>query len=79
MIDASMIPDEVVEVAAKAICKRWGYSWKVTSGMHDGWRKDARAAFAAALNAWPGVWECKYHGDGSLAILLPLPKDAADE
>jgi hypothetical protein len=32
-------------------------------------------AIAAALNAWPGVWEYKYHDDGSLALILPLPKD----
>ena len=75
MITPDQIPDEVVE-AAKA-----GYFLAAEANRNAGdvitdvWL----AALAAALNAWPGVWECKYHGDGSLAILLPLPKEGADE
>jgi hypothetical protein len=67
MIDAKQIPDEVLKVLGKELP---GYEHNT---------KTICYALAAALNAWPGVWECKYHGDGSLAILLPLPKDAADE
>jgi hypothetical protein len=66
MIDPKQIPEAVVE----ALCNHVGPLMT---------RADWRAAFAAALNAWPRVWECKYHGDGSLAILLPLPKEGADE
>jgi hypothetical protein len=65
MIDAKQIPDEVVE----ALCNHVGPVMT---------RADWRAAIAAGLEAWPNArldyWA---HYDG--ALLLPLPKDAADE
>jgi hypothetical protein len=35
----------------------------------------ARAALAAALNAWEGAFEQKYHDDKSVALILPLSKE----
>ncbi len=68
MIDASMIPDEVCLGLLHALL-----------GNPQPTPQTVRAALAAALNAWPGVWEYTYHDDGSLALILSLPKDAADE
>jgi hypothetical protein len=67
MIDASMIPDEVVE----ALCNHVGPVMT---------RADWRAAFAAALNAWEGaVKESDQMGGNWHRLILPLPKDAADD
>ena len=60
MIDASMIPDEVVEELHSR------FAW---IGNADG----AREAIAAVLNSWPGVWTSESVGNGSL--ILPLPKE----
>jgi len=75
----------VVEAAAidlfrSATAGPSGYSWATThERTRAKWRKNARVTIATALAAWPGVWEYKYHDDGSLALILPLKKDAADE
>jgi hypothetical protein len=66
MIDASMIPDEVVEAAAQAFRKamhdHWGWPmlpWdEVLAEDREYWRKLARTALAAALSAWPNA---KWH------------------
>jgi hypothetical protein len=47
MIRAEQIPDEVVEAAAKTLMDPdYPNSWPA-------WMDEARAAIAAALNAWP--------------------------
>jgi hypothetical protein len=57
MIRADMIPDEVVEAGAKAAyenqrTRKWDRCGYVGQQQL---RRDARAAIAAALNAWPGA------------------------
>ena len=89
MIDASMIPDEVVEAAAKAAYLK---SIEANAGSVNDWDDPAakaekqelldviRAALAAALNAWEGaVKESDQMGGNWHRLILPLPKDAADE
>jgi hypothetical protein len=71
MITAEQIPDEVVEAFDRVFLEERKSGWTLDTTY--------RHALAAALNAWPGVWEYTYHDDGSLALILPLPKDAADE
>ena len=72
MIRAEQIPDEVVEAAAKTLmAPDYPNSWPA-------WMDEARAALAAALNAWPGAhtWDTGqvWHHP---AIVLPLPQGAA--
>jgi hypothetical protein len=67
MIDPKMIPDEVVE----RLCEGLSY-----------WDREAtRAALAAALNAWPNLQVDTDWGRPGCAykIILPLPKEGADE
>jgi hypothetical protein len=70
MIDTKQIPDEVVEAAVTA--------WLEKASDYTRLNESIRAAIAAALNAWPNArldyWA---HYDG--ALLLPLPKEGADE
>jgi len=81
LIKPDMIPDEVVEAAAKAAyenqrTRKWDRCGYVGQQQL---RRDARAAIAAALNAWPGAsyvpgleqWG-KTHG---AHIHLPLPQE----
>ena len=62
MIRADMIPDEVVEAFRKA--------WM------DG-NLTARAAIAAAINAWPDAEARPTFGPSR--IILPLPQEVSDE
>ena len=55
MIRAEMIPDEVVEAAARAIADDAKLNWDDVLYAHNVMRGEARAAIAAALNAWPGA------------------------
>jgi hypothetical protein len=79
MIDPKMIPDEVVEAAARAIgeyytSKEW---FEIARGSRDVWHNAARAAIAAALTAWPGA----YKSDPALfghKLILPLTQEARD-
>jgi hypothetical protein len=69
MIDSKMIPDEVVE----RLCEGLSY-----------WDREAtRAALAAALNAWPRVTHNpaieRYGVMQRAYLILPLPKEGADE
>lgn len=74
MIRAEQIPDEVVEAAARA--------YAILNEGHDEWwhlrAERARAAIAAALNAWPdaGIEEYVNRDRG---IFLPLPQEPRDE
>jgi hypothetical protein len=91
MINPAQIPDEVVEAAAVTLMGRMMVSHQdalhVWSGMYepekDQFRREARAAIAAALNAWPGMG-LEYRSDnprfynGNL-VILPLPQEASDE
>lgn len=58
MIDPDQIPDEVVEATAWAMCDDINGEgcWDETPFRHRPmWRSAARAAIAAALNAWPSL------------------------
>jgi hypothetical protein len=75
MIKPEQIPDEVEEAAGLAV---WNFPISVDP---DTARQIARAAIAAALNAWPGA-ETRledWHTPPETILILPLPKDAADE
>jgi hypothetical protein len=66
-----MIPDEVVEAAAKAAyenqrTRKWDRCGYVGQQQL---RRDARAAIAAALNAWPDAWR----PEADDVLILPLP------
>lgn len=91
MIRAEQIPDEVVEAGARTICVGDGRDPEqlvylpVASGDRprrierwNAYKEEARAAIAAAINAWPGAevaaW---YHADQTL--ILPLPQEPRDE
>ena len=79
MIRADMIPDEVVEAAAKAAyenqrTRKWDRCGYVGQQQL---RRDARAAIAAALNAWPEMSARPTFGPSR--IILPLPLEVSDE
>jgi hypothetical protein len=81
MIHPDQIPDGVVEAAAMAFAYHEGYTWGSSGLDHDAILETARAAIAAALNAWPGedgpIFPDK---DGYLpGIFLPLPQEKQDD
>jgi hypothetical protein len=84
MIRADQIPDEVVEAAAidlfrSATAGPAGYSWATThERTRAKWRKNARVTIAATLAAWPGA-QFKMNGAMRTFLILPLPKEGADE
>jgi hypothetical protein len=71
-----MIPDEVVEAAARAIEKSLKTA-RITLESEDGYKPEARAAIAAALNAWPGMETLEWPLGADL--ILPLPQETSDE
>lgn len=82
MIRADMIPDEVVEAAAKAAyenqrTRKWDRCGYVGQQQL---RRDARAAIAAALNAWPGSFPWTFNGPlTGTGFVLPMPLEPRDE
>lgn len=80
MIRADMIPDEVVEAAARAMRDTYIKANDVppynteTHYPLSAFAQEARAAIAAALNAWPNGGLIKWP-----AIFLPLPKEPRDD
>jgi plasmid replication initiation protein len=73
------VPDEVVEAAAKAAyenqrTRKWDRCGYVGQQQL---RRDARAAIAAALNAWPGRALAGYAGEA--CHILPLPQEPRDD
>jgi hypothetical protein len=77
LIKPDQIPDEVVEAAARA--------YAILNEGHDEWwhlrAERARAAIAAAINAWPGMVQYPLHDIDCTPpkIILPLPKEPRDE
>jgi hypothetical protein len=79
------IPDESVEAAAVTLMGRMMVSHQdalhVWSGMYepekDQFRREARAAIAAAINAWPDV-EVRPTFNPS-RIILPLPQEKQND
>ena len=71
MIDPKQIPDEVVLALHDSLVEEGG---AVVPACY------CRAALAAALNAWPSGYIEPFEWASKPDILiLPLPKDAADE
>lgn len=80
LIKPDMIPDEVVEAAAKAAyenqrTRKWDRCGYVGQQQL---RRDARAAIAAAINAWPDAGIEEYV-NGDRGIFLPLPQEPCDD
>jgi hypothetical protein len=94
VITAEQIPDEVVEAAAKAAHDVWRIQASVgddineyaplhemPANLQQEYREEARAAIAAALSAWPGMFEEYMNdedGDGA-SLCVILPQEARDE
>jgi hypothetical protein len=97
VIDPAMIPDEVVEAAARAEYEVWRHDcagelaldlemyrlWdQLEPDEHDVLRGEARAAIAAALNAWPVAhYSDVEFADGRAfdTLVLPLPQEDSDK
>lgn len=83
MITPDMIPDDVVEAAAMALSEAelWPGVWsRLDSVVQDAFTAQARAAIAAALNAWPEAKRVKEYFTHDTdhyepAIILPLPQE----
>lgn len=78
MLHVDMIPDEVVEATAWAMCDDINGEgcWDETPFRHRPmWRSAARAAIAAALSAWPEAYIGVSAGIDYFS--LPLPQGAA--
>ena len=71
MIRAEQIPDEAVEAAARTLAGSAQLNLMA-------WNAHARAAIAAALNAWPGIQGAWYEVDTPTAYILP-PSAGAEE
>ena len=81
MIRADQFPPEVVEAAAISLAEGRlpEYSWAdLDDEMREFYREDARAAIAAAINAWPGVERNFWADDGAQVIILPLPTEKSE-
>ena len=89
MINPAQIPPEVVEAAAVTLMGRLMVSRedaaRLWAGLYEPekeqFRREARAAIAAALAAWPGMHkghQCTGCG-GDPQIILPIPQEASDE
>jgi hypothetical protein len=72
------IPPEALEAAARALADDANLNWDDVPFAQDVMRGEARAAIAAALNAWPGAEVVKwYHADQTL--ILPLTTEAGND
>lgn len=77
------IPPEALEAGAKALCNEQRLFWPdLTKDEHDIIRGEARAAFLAIVEAWPGMhlgapWVIGV--PNATSIILPLPTEASDE
>lgn len=80
MTTAKQIPDEVVEAAARGLarynCDQWDSD---PERFWPHFADQARAAIAAALNAWPGAWDERLQHHIGNHLILPLPQQASDE
>lgn len=71
------IPPAALEAGARAIAESLRTA-RLTTEAQDGYKPEARAAFRAMLEAWPGMrisWLALNDG----AIVLPLPAEANDD
>lgn len=85
---SKLIPDEVVEAAARAVYEEWcrfhdvadtSMPWaEVESDEREACLAEARAAIAAGLAAWP-MAEMPHVENAPAFIILPLTQEASDE
>ena len=91
-VDEKHISPEVVEAAARAAYEviphgvsavGWLPWEEVGEHIKEHYRAEARAAIAAALNAWPGMSQLAENDSASIremaALILPLPQQASDD
>ena len=92
LIKPEQIPDKVVEAAARALHTQWITNNARPDDRHEyrewehlvsierkGLLKEARAAIAAAINAWPGGQVRISMFTPQEEIILPLPQEPRDE
>ena len=73
------IPPAALEAGARAIAESLRTA-RLTTEAQDGYKPEARAAFRAMLEAWPGKYVERFMPDsGPYTIHLPLPQEASDE
>ena len=78
------IPPAALEAGARALAR---YNCEQWDNDPDRWRAyftdEARAAIAAALEAWPGMSQLAENDSASIremaALILPLPQEASDD
>lgn len=77
------IPPAALEAGARAIAESLRTA-RLTTEVQDGYKPEARAAFRAMIEAWPGM---DYRPGAKVTkswttpgkIILPLPQEASDE
>ena len=73
------IPAAALEAGAKALCKEARLFWPdLNDAEHDIMRAEARAAFLAMLEAWPGMVNYSEHANHR-ALILPLTEASDDK
>lgn len=73
------IPPAALEAGARAIEKSLKTA-RITLESEDGYKPEARAAFFAMLESWPGKYVERFMPDsGPYTIHLPLPTETSDE
>ena len=84
------IPPAALEAGARRIYETWRDStqllppWKyLVAQYRQTWLDQARAAFIAMLQAWPGMSQLAENDSASIremaALILPLPQENSDE
>ena len=72
------IPPAALEAGARTLCNEQRLFWRgLRSEAQNIIRREARVAFIAMLEAWPGMWTSNSVGNGS--IILPMPTENTDE
>ena len=74
------IPPAALEAGARAAMDDAGWHWdSADEARRDIWRRTARAAFLAMIEAWEGVVNASLDGNGNRCLVLPLPAEASDD
>ena len=76
------IPPAALEAGARAIAESLRTA-RLTTEAQDGYKPEARAAFRAMLQAWPGMSQLAENDSANIremaALILPLPQENSDE
>ena len=78
------IPPAALEAGARTLCNEQRLFWHgLRSEAQNIIRREARVAFIAMLEAWPGMSQLAENDSASIremaALILPLPQEASDE